>query len=252
MLTPHLPLGKVADMSLPRAAHTLSDALLAPALLGGSAYSDLSGDAGDRSASPPSQLGCTQGESPLLVLTPAAAAQMHKYRARSAVNQVVRLRLRPKAALQEKYELEFVAAGSREYGDVEFESAGLQFYLDPMTATLAKGTLIDYVTGMWSSGFRFDAPNSLVRMADSAASAVQSVIESQVNPSLSAHGGAVKLIDVRNGVAYVEFSGGCQGCGLAPVTMKELVFRSITAAVKDVHTVVDATEHSQGTSPYYP
>src|SRR5690606_20812501 len=117
------------------------------------------------------------------------------------------------------------------------------------TAQLIKGTRIDYVVGMWSSGFSFEAPDPILAMSDGMAAEVSAVLESQVNPSLSAHGGSVGLVDVRDGIVYLQFSGGCKGCGLAPITMKELVRRTITTAIPNVRAVVDVTEHSLGTTP---
>jgi Fe/S biogenesis protein NfuA len=45
--------------------------------------------------------------------------------------------------------------------------------------------------------------------------------------------------------------GGCQGCGAADVTLKAGIERLIKEELPEVSEVLDTTDHSQGTNPYY-
>jgi Fe/S biogenesis protein NfuA len=80
---------------------------------------------------------------------------------------------------------------------------------------------------------------------------VLAVLEEQVNPSIAAHGGRADLVAVEEGVAYLRLSGGCQGCGLARVTLSQGIQVAIQEAVPEITSVVDVTDHAGGTNPYF-
>jgi Fe/S biogenesis protein NfuA len=77
------------------------------------------------------------------------------------------------------------------------------------------------------------------------------VLNEQINPSIAMHGGSAELIAVEDDVAYVRLSGGCQGCGLAAVTLSQGIEVAIKDSVPEISRVVDVTDHTQGSNPYY-
>ncbi len=83
------------------------------------------------------------------------------------------------------------------------------------------------------------------------AQAVLTVLDEQINPAIAAHGGQADLVAVEDGIAYVRMSGGCQGCGLAAVTLTQGIEVAILDAVPDISSVVDVTDHASGVNPYY-
>jgi Fe-S cluster biogenesis protein NfuA len=80
---------------------------------------------------------------------------------------------------------------------------------------------------------------------------VLELLEMQINPGIAGHGGYVELIDVRDNSAYIRMSGGCQGCGMADVTLKQGIERLIREEVPEVWEVFDTTDHAAGKNPYY-
>ena len=80
---------------------------------------------------------------------------------------------------------------------------------------------------------------------------VAQVIERQINPAIAMHGGQAQLVGVEEDVAYVKLGGGCQGCGMATVTLDQGIESAILQAVPEVRRVVDVTDHAAGTNPYY-
>lgn len=80
---------------------------------------------------------------------------------------------------------------------------------------------------------------------------VQQVFDAEINPYVAMHGGFVDLVDVKSNVVYLRFGGGCQGCGMASVTLKRGVERAIRDAVPEVADILDVTDHAAGTNPYY-
>lgn len=77
------------------------------------------------------------------------------------------------------------------------------------------------------------------------------ILEKEVNPQIAMHGGWADLVAFEDGVAYMRMSGGCQGCGLAKVTLNQGIAVAIKDAVPEVREVVDVTDHASGTNPYY-
>lgn len=81
--------------------------------------------------------------------------------------------------------------------------------------------------------------------------AVQRIIDQQINPAVASHGGYITLIDVKEDTVFVELGGGCQGCGMASMTLKQGIERAIREEVPSITTVLDVTDHAAGTNPYY-
>jgi len=82
--------------------------------------------------------------------------------------------------------------------------------------------------------------------------AVIEVLDEQVNPQIAAHGGRADLVAVDDeGVAYLRLSGGCQGCGLAAVTLSQGISVAIRDAVPGITDIVDVTAHAEGSNPYF-
>jgi Fe-S cluster biogenesis protein NfuA len=80
---------------------------------------------------------------------------------------------------------------------------------------------------------------------------VQQVLDTIINPAVAAHGGVVTLLDVDRNAVFLEFGGGCQGCGMVSVTLKYGVERTIREEVPEVGEILDTTDHAAGRNPYY-
>ena len=78
----------------------------------------------------------------------------------------------------------------------------------------------------------------------------QGLLERDINPSVAKHGGRVELIDVQSGTAVLRMLGGCQGCGMASVTLKQGV-ESALRQIPGLSGIRDVTDHTAGTNPYF-
>ncbi len=83
------------------------------------------------------------------------------------------------------------------------------------------------------------------------AQAIQALLDEKINPAIAAHGGYISLINIDDATAFVRLEGGCQGCGLADVTLKQGVESAILSEVPTIGRVVDVTDHAGGDNPYY-
>ena len=84
-----------------------------------------------------------------------------------------------------------------------------------------------------------------------AARRVMAVLDRDVNPSIASHGGHAELAGIEGATAYLRLGGGCQGCGMATVTLSQGIEVAITQAVSEITRVVDVTDHASGTNPYF-
>ena len=80
---------------------------------------------------------------------------------------------------------------------------------------------------------------------------VQQVLHQYVNPGVAQHGGHVTLVEVRDRIVYLQMSGGCQGCGMASVTLSQGIERILREQVPEIEGIQDVTNHGAGQSPYF-
>ncbi len=80
---------------------------------------------------------------------------------------------------------------------------------------------------------------------------IRRILDERINPRVAGHGGHIALVDVQDNTVYIRLEGGCQGCGMADVTLKQGVATEIQAAVPTIERVLDVTDHAGGTNPYY-
>lgn len=152
---------------------------------------------------------------------------------------------------QFRYELALVMEGESSDKDVVVDQEVFAVFVDPQTAEFIEGTTVDFVSEVSGTGFKFDNPQAEVHWDDPLAQKVQKVIDERVAPSLAGHGGWVELLAVDGDAAVIQFGGGCQGCGMSQVTLKEGIETAILQEVPEIKRVLDDTDHASGDTPYY-
>jgi len=80
---------------------------------------------------------------------------------------------------------------------------------------------------------------------------ILALLNGEINPSLAAHGGYAELQRVDGATAYVTMGGGCQGCGLATMTLREGIKAQILERIPEITEVLDDTDHAAGTNPFF-
>lgn len=81
---------------------------------------------------------------------------------------------------------------------------------------------------------------------------VHELLNTQINPAVAQHGGNIQLVDVKNRVVLLQFGGGCLGCGMVNLTLKNGVERVLRHHVPEIVDILDITDHTLGRNPYYP
>lgn len=183
----------------------------------------------------------------LLEISPAARQQIRqKLRDVDRTDLVLRIAIIGRSEQDFRYRLGFIPEPMRDPHDLRLQLDGMELLVDPLSARYLEGSRLDYQDG---AGFQMENPNPL--WWDPQADQIQQLIESKVNPAIALHGGHVTLLDVRDEVVYVSMGGGCQGCGLASVTLRQGVEKMIKQAVPSIESIVDTTDHAQGAHPYF-
>ncbi|KQH86613.1 Fe-S biogenesis protein NfuA [Vibrio sp. Vb2880] len=140
--------------------------------------------------------------------------------------------------------------------DTEITYSDFSAYVDELSLPFLEEAVIDFVTDKMGSQLTLKAPNAKMRkVADDAPlmERVEYAIQTQVNPQLAGHGGHVQLLEISDdGVALVQFGGGCNGCSMVDVTLKEGIEKELLAQFEGELTAVrDSTEHDRGEHSYY-
>jgi Fe/S biogenesis protein NfuA len=135
-------------------------------------------------------------------------------------------------------------------GDVVIDCGDFKVLIDPESAESLQGAIIDYVEDLNSSGFKIDNPNTPT-WDNPKAQAIQQLIDERINPAVASHGGQIDLLDVTDDSIYIHMGGGCQGCGMADVTLKHGIEGMVQEHFPEIKNIIDTTDHASGTNPYY-
>lgn len=170
--------------------------------------------------------------------------------------------------LSPRFGLTLVGEDEREVDEREVDLRDFRVLVSEDQADRLEGATVDFVERVNESGFevqprpgatsdpgssseeeRGETPAS--PPAGPIAEKVRDVLEQQVNPAIAAHGGAISLVDVQDTEVYLEMSGGCQGCAMSRLTLRQGVERMLRQAVPELTAVHDITDHASGANPFY-
>ena len=189
----------------------------------------------------------------MLTITPAAEQKIAELVSQSD-KPVMGLRIGAQAQSPFKvdYKLAFISQGQEDPTDTVVNFDGFDVYMDADSVDLLEEATVDYVEQLMDSGFKIDRPMQLPdHLSGPVVDQVKAVLEDQINPMVAGHGGHIALLDIKEDVVYVELQGGCQGCGMADVTLKQGIESAIVAAVSQIKSILDVTDHANGKNPYY-
>ena len=131
----------------------------------------------------------------------------------------------------------------------------LRLYTRSNNATWLDGGRMDFRENDTGGTIVVDAPNLHVPSVSEDSpleDRIKYVLHAEVNPGLRSHGGMVSLVEVIEGnTAILQFGGGCQGCGMVDVTLKQGVERTLIEKVPELVAVRDVTDHSNRENAYY-
>src|SRR4051794_2969111 len=157
------------------------------------------------------------------------------------------------------YDLAFEPLAECDADDVRHDQGGLAVVVPAESVERLLGSTLDLPSNSDQGGLVLRNPNrpevpqlgDPIELTGSVEDKIRQLLDQQVNPAIAAHGGYAALVKVENAAAYITMGGGCQGCAMSALTLREGIESAILAAIPEVTEVVDTTDHSSGENPFY-
>ncbi len=145
--------------------------------------------------------------------------------------------------------------GEQKAEDTALGLASFTAWIDAVSEPFLEDAVVDYATDRMGGQLTIKAPNAKVPMVNEDSPLNERInyyLQTEINPGLASHGGQVTLIDVvEEGIAVLQFGGGCQGCGQADYTLKEGIEKTLLERIPELKGVRDVTDHSNRENAYY-
>ena len=145
--------------------------------------------------------------------------------------------------------------GEQKPEDSALALAAFTAWIDGISEPFLEDAIVDYATDRMGGQLTIKAPNAKVPMVNEDSPLNERInyyLQTEINPGLASHGGQVSLVDVvEEGIAVLRFGGGCQGCGMVDMTLKDGVEKTLLERIPDLKGVRDATDHSNRENAYY-
>ena len=197
----------------------------------------------------------------VLIVTDPARDKILELRAQEDAPETLGLRIEVTGVqgVEYTYDLTFdpIAEADEAAGDVVEVQGDLPVIIPGDSVDSLQGATLDMPT-TGQQGLVLRNPNrpdplsgAHLELTGSTEDKVRQLLDGQINPALAMHGGFAALERVEDDVVYVTMGGGCQGCAVSAMTLREGIARSIKEAIPEVSDVIDTTDHAMGENPYY-
>lgn len=192
----------------------------------------------------------------MIDIKPAAQAYFQKLLAQQDADDLaLRLRVLEPGSPRAACDLQFCPEGQQGKQDRRDDYEGFSLFVAGESTSWLDDAVIDYEEEGGSGQLTIKAPNIKGNMPDEQSGLderIRWVIESEINPQLASHGGMVALETITEDTQVVlRFGGGCQGCGMADVTLKQGIEKTLMEHFPEITGIMDATDHATGENPYY-
>jgi Fe/S biogenesis protein NfuA len=161
------------------------------------------------------------------------------------------------AGVEYAYDLSFDPMADADEADAQYQQGELPVIVPTGSIDQLTGATLDIPAG-GGPGLVLRNPNrpdplsgKHLELTGTVAEQVEQLLKEQINPALAAHGGFAALKGVDGDKVYVTMGGGCQGCAVSAMTLRDGIARSITEAIPEVTEVIDTTDHAAGENPFY-
>ena len=161
----------------------------------------------------------------------------------------VEMNVEVKSPLKGIYSLDLIQVPEKGEGFIHLEKDGIRIRISSQSIPFLEGTEL-----IINEEEELEARNpqmSITKLTGSIEDQVQQLLVDQVNPMVAAHGGEVSIHAIEKTDVYLQFGGGCQGCGQIDVTLKQGIEVMLKESIPEISNVYDATDHAGGTNPYF-
>lgn len=160
--------------------------------------------------------------------------------------------------MKNDYSFSLIELSKAQPTDTILDEGEIKILIEGISMKSLEGATVDFVESELSRGFKIEfkqvppiAEDTEIDLGDPKIKKIHDILTREINPSIAAHGGFARLVGFKDNVVYLAMGGGCQGCGMAAVTLKQGIETRLKEAVPEIEEVIDATNHSAGMSPFY-
>jgi len=157
------------------------------------------------------------------------------------------------------YDLAFEPVAEAADDDHRYDDRGLTVVVPADSVENLRGATLDLPTNAGQGGLVLRNPNrpatprlgDPIELSGTPAEKVRQLLDQQINPALASHGGYATLVKVEGDAAHIAMGGGCQGCAVSSITLRDGIEAAILSAIPEITEVVDTTDHASGENPFY-
>ncbi len=195
----------------------------------------------------------------VFTVTPEAIARILELRdaEEDPAGLALRVEVTGTSGVEYAYDLTFDPIAEAGDADAVYQQDGLPVVVPAGSIEQLTGATLDVPVG-GGPGLVLRNPNrpdplsgKHLDLTGTVAERVEQLLREQINPALAAHGGFATLKGVDGETVYVTMGGGCQGCAVSAMTLRDGIARAIKEAIPEITDVVDTTDHESGENPYY-
>ena len=195
----------------------------------------------------------------VFTVTPEAIARILELREAEAdpSSLALRVEITGTNGVEYAYDLTFDPIAEAEEADAIYQQEALPVIVPAGSIEQLAGATLDVPAG-GGPGLVLRNPNrpdplsgKHLELTGTVAEQVEQLLKEQINPSLASHGGFAELKGVEGDKVYVTMGGGCQGCAVSAMTLRDGIARAIKESIPEVTEVIDTTDHDAGENPYY-
>ncbi|CDZ16419.1 Fe/S biogenesis protein NfuA [Candidatus Johnevansia muelleri] len=143
--------------------------------------------------------------------------------------------------------LVYCSPGEEEINDIKIQLKKFNLYIEKKSLPFLNNAVIDFNTHNIGGNIIINAPNTQIPYLKTSTleNKVNYVLYNEINPQLAIHQGGIKLINITNeNVVLLKFTGGCQGCNIVNITLKNNVERTLLERIPELTGVIDITDHT--------
>ncbi len=191
----------------------------------------------------------------MVTITPAARDYFSSLLEQQPEGTNLRIRIERPGTPNAEVELAYCPEGDEQAADTVMDCQVFKLFIESESLAVLAEAMIDFESNPMGGELSIRAPGLKgERPADGAplAERVNWVLEARINPMVASHGGQVSLVQITDeNDVVLKFGGGCQGCGMVDVTLKQGIETTMKQEIPEIRNVVDSTDHTSGTNPYY-
>lgn len=198
---------------------------------------------------------------PVVTVTESALAKILELRAAEDAPESLGLRIEVTGVrgADFSYDLAFEPLDEAEPDDVIFQTGHLPMVVPADSVENLRGATLDLPRHADQGGLVLRNPNrpktpqlgEAIDLKGTPEEMVRQLLDEQINPAIAMHGGFTELVKVEGESAFITMGGGCQGCALSAMTLRQGIETAILGAVPEITEVVDLTDHGAGDKPFY-